>query len=847
MPRQKFRAKYGKNYSNKGKGKKFGGNKVKNAKKSTEFVSKETKKFKFIKRNQEAEEALRRQQQLEGNFKERHASSNPLLNPDDSDSESGEESTEEGTSLEQLMSTFHAAGGYGTTSDNVIESEESVDEKEESDNESDDMNEGIFKFEEQSQPRGRKYRSSEEENSRSDEENSGSDEENSDDEMPDDTSHSILRPEEYENKGNFDDSIEDGDYSGSEGSEPELDEEKEDSDDEGVPDMTSADKFNLHLSYDLSPQLLECLNDTHLSKKEILNWPTLGRLQVEIPTINEEAERNEPAKKKKKTLLDDDTVYATEGTVPKLIESKNVDLEEIGVKVQLRPHVVAANKCNVKDSDKQFTDLQCELFSIMNNYQDLFYPQRSHANGEEIRFMYTLHALNHIMKTRTKVLNHNLKLKTMSAADSKAATIIPDKYRDQGLFRTKVLIVVPFREAALRIVNILISILFPGGDKENAGSKSQVMHYKRFVSEYGGETLHFPKKNPKPEDYELTFAGNSDDTFRLGVTFTRKSIKLYSDFYSSDIIIVSPLGLRMIVGAPGDKERDYDFLASIEMLILDQADIFLAQNWDHLLHVLDHLHLQPQSARNTDFSRVRPWCLNGWSRFYRQTLLFASHELAEFRSLFNTRCSNYRGKVRLINPIENGSIKHVAVPIPQMFHRIDVSSIQSSFDQRFEYFINNILPQFKAASKAHCLIFIPSYFDFVRIRNYFKKETMNFTQICEYTKDGKIDRARSMFFHSGAHFMLYSERAHFFRRTRIKGIRHLIMYQPPTWPHFYSEMINLMQEANQNARDGIENSMSVTVLYTKYDMLQIASIVGSAQANEIAQSSKSTHVFMTGE
>lgn len=343
--------------------------------------------------------------------------------------------------------------------------------------------------------------------------------------------------------------------------------------------------------------------------------------------------------------------------------------------------------------------------------------------------MYTLHALNHIIKTRTKVLNHNLKLKLM---DSKSAAIIPDKYRDQGLFRTKVLIVVPFREAALRIVKILVSLLYPGGDKE--GNKSQVMHYKRFLDEYGGETLHFPKKNPKPEDYEQTFAGNSDDTFRLGVTFTRKAIKLYSDFYSSDILIVSPLGLRMIVGAPGDKERDYDFLASIEMLILDQAEVFLAQNWDHLLHVLDHLHLQPQSARNTDFSRVRPWCLSGWSRFYRQTLLFSSHELAEFRSLFNTRCSNYRGKVRLVNAIETGSIKHVAVPIPQIFHRIDVSSIQSSFDQRFDYFINTILPQFKVASKAHTLIFIPSYFDFVRIRNYFKKETMNFTQICEYTK-----------------------------------------------------------------------------------------------------------------
>lgn len=104
-----------------------------------------------------------------------------------------------------------------------------------------------------------------------------------------------------------------------------------------------------------------------------------------------------------------------------------------------------------------------------------------------------------------------------------------------------------------------------------------------------------------------------------------------------------------------------------------------------------------------------------------------------------------------------------------------------------------------------------------------------------------------MFFHSGAHFLLYSERAHFFRRTRLKGIRHLIMYQPPTWPHFYAEIINLMQDANQNPRDGIESSMSVTVLYTKYDILQVAAIVGTNQANDMAQSIKSTHVFMTSE
>lgn len=33
----------------------------------------------------------------------------------------------------------------------------------------------------------------------------------------------------------------------------------------------------------------------------------------------------------------------------------------------------------------------------------------------------------------------------------------------------------------------------------------------------------------------------------------------------------------MIVGAEGESERDYDFLASIEVVILDQAEVFLMQ------------------------------------------------------------------------------------------------------------------------------------------------------------------------------------------------------------------------------------------------------------------------------
>ncbi|CAK1550511.1 unnamed protein product [Leptosia nina] len=587
------------------------------------------------------------------------------------------------------------------------------------------------------------------------------------------------------------------------------------------------DPFLKHLQYDLSDELLVSLSNIQSTEKEIIqSWPILGKVVINLPQpLSSVVE-----KPKLKLSILEEKIYAPLGIPPRPINK--VDFDQLYLKSQLRGSIVSSNKKNLIKKDLElsevFTPLQKDLFAFLNNYQDLYYPERTFTNADEIRYSYCLHVANHVLKTRIKILHHNAKLSKK--------TDLSDDFRDQGLVRPKVLILVPFKHAAYKVVNTLIDIVVP----KEAG---QVVNKNRFEDDFTGGELIMPSKNPKPEDYELLFSGNTDDTFRLGMTLTKKTLKLYTDFYSSDILIASPLGLRMIVGAEGEEHRDYDFLASIEILILDQADVFRMQNWDHVLHILDHLHLQPRKTHGTDFSRVRSWAVNGWSKYYRQTLIFSSITLPEIKSLLSKKCQNYSGRAIVGNQPEEGSIRQVLVSVPQLFHRFNAASPLASVDARFEYFVKEILPKQRDPLMSHTLIYVPSYFDFVRIRNYFKKEDISFVQICEYSKDAKIARARDMFFHSEAHFILYTERVHFFRRLRIKGIRHIIFYQPPTYPHFYSEMLNLMQESNQNKYGGSKCNMTSTTLYCKYDAHRTAALLGTPRLARMLVEEQPVHMY----
>uniref|UniRef100_A0A6Q2YGM1 U3 small nucleolar RNA-associated protein 25 homolog n=1 Tax=Esox lucius TaxID=8010 RepID=A0A6Q2YGM1_ESOLU len=493
-----------------------------------------------------------------------------------------------------------------------------------------------------------------------------------------------------------------------------------------------------------------------------------------------------------------------------------------------------------KGAEEDVSALQVELLAVMGSYRDLYFPESSPVTeGLEVRSAYCLHALNHVLKSNSSVLAHNAQIRenqAQSTAKRNKAGVEPqDEPRDQGLTRPKVLILVPFRDGALRVVQTLISLL------ETKGKKMDVSNKKRFKDEFGEESGGTPPNPFRPDDYTALFSGNIDDHFRIGISILRRRVRLYAPFYSSDIIIASPLGLRTMLGAEGEAKRDFDFLSSIEMLVLDQADVFLMQNWEHLLHVMKHLNLQPLDSHGVNFSRVRMFNLNNWAKYYRQTLVFSAIQDPQINSVISKHCFNYRGQVATKNMPAAGSICQVLVQLPHVFQMFNSNSFMDQ-DARFQFFVDKVLPQYRDSVMSHTLIYIPSYFDYVRLRNYMKKEEINFASICEYSTKSEVSRARHFFKKGDKQFILFTERFHFYKRYTVKGIQNLIFYGLPTYPHFYSEMCNLLQTGGRE-----EASWTCTALYSRYDAHRLTAITGAKRAAQMLQSEKPVHLFITGE
>ncbi|KAG8967122.1 rRNA-binding ribosome biosynthesis protein utp25 [Tulasnella sp. 419] len=472
---------------------------------------------------------------------------------------------------------------------------------------------------------------------------------------------------------------------------------------------------------------------------------------------------------------------------------------------------------------KELRELQAKVQTSIMTYQDFHFNHLSATDALEMkatRDAVTLHLANHVLQIRKGVLRNNDRISSASASGSEAPS--PETIQDQGFTRPSTLILVPFRNSAVRWLDSYLSH-FP----TSSNNDTQVHNYTRFVAEFSlppGSTDKLAEENASelyPSDHIQTFRGNIDDNFRVGVKVTKKAVRLFEGFYRSDLIIASPLGLRLAI----EKQKNADFLSSIEVVVLDQADVMTMQNWEHVEFIFAALNSHPKESHDTDFSRVKSWYLDGHASKLRQNIIFSSYDTPQIRSLFmNTR--NVAGKYRFERKWTGAQVPE---GLKQDFVKFEANNARDEVDQRFEHFTKEVFPSIlkSAVQSTSTLIFVPSYFDFVRIKRWMKnQEGLSFTFLSEYSTPQDISRAREQFFKGKKSFLLVTERFHFFRRYRIRGIMNVVFYAPPDHSIFYTELLSFpFIDEGLDAGD-----VTCKILYSKYDAMSLERIVGSQVA-----------------
>ena len=177
-----------------------------------------------------------------------------------------------------------------------------------------------------------------------------------------------------------------------------------------------SDPFHVHFEKNIGEKLVEqvrqALSDRSklLENEQRLNWHSLGDL-VYVAPLNET-----------KVILEESKSLKSHALKQRILERLNEAIESLLGKPE--PDAIQMSEYHL---DK----FQSETLNIISTYVDFYNPNVEVQMDAKNKFAYAIHALNHVLKTRSRIIAHNDKIK-----QSKSSVEI--EYRDQGLTRPKV-------------------------------------------------------------------------------------------------------------------------------------------------------------------------------------------------------------------------------------------------------------------------------------------------------------------------------------------------------------------------------------------------------------------------
>uniref|UniRef100_A0A094ZQN5 Digestive organ expansion factor n=1 Tax=Schistosoma haematobium TaxID=6185 RepID=A0A094ZQN5_SCHHA len=301
---------------------------------------------------------------------------------------------------------------------------------------------------------------------------------------------------------------------------------------------------------------------------------------------------------------------------------------------------------------------------------------------------------------------------------------------------------------------------------------------------------------------------------------------------SNELALNTSLRIKTVIDDEVEKEADVQYvIASIKLLIIDQAEMLLMQNRATVQKIVSSLNQRPTVLVLASAARIRLCYLAGYGRRYRQTLLFSAVSYFLITSL-SGECENFQGLSYIpplshypdlyptflpdwkrqhsdMNAIKQGDksltnynfkLHSISFVVPG---QISVKSsctklVNSSTSSlllstktlgftdyaylsgrnvsiaRLNVFKQRILPGLRRGSDPRVLMYVSDFYGLEELRQILLAESLDFCCIIKYTEDSEAEKFRTLFGDARIRSLLIIERYYFFRKRKIRSSQTLI-------------------------------------------------------------------------
>ena len=109
----------------------------------------------------------------------------------------------------------------------------------------------------------------------------------------------------------------------------------------------------------------------------------------------------------------------------------------------------------------------------------------------------------------------------------------------------------------------------------------------------------------------------------------------------------------------------------------------------------------------------------------------------------------------------------------------NVSSFEHADTTRFSYFTKKIWDEIYDGCQGYTIVFVPNYFDFIKLRTFIKNKNAQVSFISEYSEKKSCQRSRHLYEQAIKPILVITERAIIFQKIRLRYARNIVLYGLP--------------------------------------------------------------------